>query len=360
MRPRAFFDQPLVLVLSLLIVAVPAAAEAPRPQPHGLNPPPFMMPQLSSGVPSIQALTLSGTHTVYAGSFGMGVFRSDNRGDSWVPVNEGIADRFVLCLATADDGTVYAGTFRSGVFESRDGGKSWQTINHGLKRLEIKALLIHSGIIYAGTADGLYRRSLHGDQWRVVTTGLDDTLVHSIAVAPERSMYVGTSGQGIYRYENKPHVEGWTRLSHGLVDHEGLVENFIRVVAIDKDSALYAGTFDGGVFLSTDAGKHWRPISRALPNDSIRGIVTNDKGLFVATGRGVFKSSDQGRQWTPINRGLTELSVQVLVYSGAGSLYAGTSGGIFRSDDDGNNWVGISSGLQADQTEPESPERKRP
>jgi photosystem II stability/assembly factor-like uncharacterized protein len=133
------------------------------------------------------------------------------------------------------------------------------------------------------------------------------------------------------------------------VDHEGLIENFIRVLAIDKEQALYAGTFDGGVFRSGDGGMTWRPISRALPNDSIRGIVTNDKGLFVATGRGVFKSHNQGVQWMPLNKGLTELSIQALIVAGDGALYAGTSSGAFRSDDDGKSWVGISDGLHAPQ-----------
>jgi len=43
---------------------------------------------------------------------------------------------------------------------------------------------------------------------------------------------------------------------------------------------------------------------------------------------------------------LTELSVQVLIATGGGALYAGTSSGVFRSDDDGMNWVTISEGLQ--------------
>jgi photosystem II stability/assembly factor-like uncharacterized protein len=313
--------------------------------PHGLRPPDFEIPAL----PSVQAITVAGLQSVYAGSFGKGVFRSDDRGNTWVPVNEGMTDRFILSLAVAEDGAVYAGTFRGGVFESRNGGKSWQAVNNGLKRLEIKALMISAGVIYAGTGDGLYRRTLRGDEWSVVTKGLDETLVHSVAMSSDRTLYVGTSGRGIFRYDNNPQGPGWTRLSHGLVDHEGLVENFIRVIAVDKDNALYVGTFDGGVFASTDAGKSWRPISRALPNDSIRGIVTNDKGLFVATGRGVFRSQNQGRQWVAINNGLTELSVQVLIASTEGILYAGTSAGVFRSDDDGKNWVGLSKGLAGSQ-----------
>src|SRR5213593_4901219 len=206
-----------------------------------------------------------------------------------------------------------------------------------------QSLADRDGVIYAGTGDGVYRVAEGDNRWRVVTKGLDETLVHSLVMAPERTLFAGTSGRGVFRYKST--ASEWTRLTHGLVDHEGLVENFIRVLAVDKDQALYAGTFDGGVFRSGDGGQTWRPISRALPNDSIRGIVTNERGLFVATGRGIFKSLNQGRQWTPLNHGLTELSVQVLIVSDDGSLYAGTSSGVFRSDDDGEHWVGISTGL---------------
>jgi photosystem II stability/assembly factor-like uncharacterized protein len=125
-----------------------------------------------------------------------------------------------------------------------------------------------------------------------------------------------------------------------------LVENFIRVLAIDKEQELYAGTFDGGVFHSSDGGKSWTPISRALPNDSIRGLITNDRGIYVATGRGIYKTVDRGRQWMPLNKGLSNLSVQVLFDAGDGAWYAGTNSGVFRSDDDGLNWIAISEGLQ--------------
>lgn len=337
-RPIVFFLT-AVCCLSTAAAIAGSGSFAVERKPHGHGLPEGFTPP----APSIQALTTAGSQTVYAGSFGMGVFRSDDRGSSWTSVNAGLSDPFILSLATGHDGTVYAGTFRGGVFRSRDNGNSWKPVNSGLKRLEIKALLIQEGTVYAGTGDGLYRMQEGADHWTVVTKGLDETLVHSIAMAPDRTLYVGTSGKGLFRY--KPNGSEWQRLSHGLVDHEGLIENFIRVLTMDKNQMLYAGTFDGGVFLSKDGGVTWRPISRALPNDSIRGIVTNEKGLFVATGRGVFKSQNQGVQWIPVNNGLTELSVQVLVAANDGALYAGTSSGAFRSDDDGKNWVGISEGL---------------
>jgi photosystem II stability/assembly factor-like uncharacterized protein len=294
--------------------------------------------------PSVQALAVAKDHVLYAGSFGLGVFRSDDRGDSWSPVNHGLTDPFVYCLAAADDGTIFAGTVNGGVFQSRDKGRSWQKMNAGLNRLEVKVLLIANGVLYAGTGDGAYRHSPQDNRWIVVTKGLDETLVYALAMNADQILFAGTSGKGVFR--DKGDGSGWKRLSHGLVDHEGLIENFIRVLAVDKQQALYAGTFDGGVFRSSDGGQSWKPISRALPNDSIRGIITGENGLFVATGRGIFKTVDHGRQWIPLNRGLTELSVQVLIASGEGGFYAGTSSGVFRSRDEGRSWINISEGLR--------------
>ena len=293
---------------------------------------------------SIQALTTVGNKVVYAGSFGMGVFRSDNRGSLWTSTNEGLTDPFILSLATGKDGVVYAGTFRGGVFRSRDEGKSWQPLNDGLKRLEIKTLLVTANGIYAGTGDGVYILNGEGTKWTVVTGGLDEILVHAIAKAKDGTLYAGTSGKGVLRFKERS--AGWTRLRQGLRDHEGLVENFIRVLTIDKDEGIYAGTFDGGVFRSADGGQTWTPISRALPNDSIRGLISNDRGIYVATGRGIYKTVDRGGQWTPLNKGLSNLSVQVLLDAGDGAWYAGTNSGVFRSDDDGLSWTAISQGMQ--------------
>ena len=115
-------------------------------------------------VASVQALVAAGGGVVYAGSFGHGIFRTGDRGGSWVQTGPGVTDPFILSLAIDKNGAVYAGTFRGGVFRSRDEGKTWQPINAGLKRLEIKALLVTGDEIYAGTGDGVYRLTQPGDQ----------------------------------------------------------------------------------------------------------------------------------------------------------------------------------------------------
>ena len=322
-----------------LIIAVMMGLLLSPGSPATAQPGPFD-PQAAS----IQAITLVGTDVLYAGSFGLGLFRSEDRGATWMKSGDGVGDPFILSLATAKDGTVYAGTFREGVFRSTDQGKSWRSVNAGLKRKEVKTLLAVGDLVYAGTADGVYRLRAGEDHWTVVTSGLDEILVHALVQSADGTLYAGTSGKGVLRF--KPNSTGWVRMRHGLKDHEGMIENFIRVLTIDPEGGIYAGTFDGGVFRSHDEGMTWRPISRALPNDSIRGIVFNSRGLFVATGHGIFKTMDKGHQWVPLNNGLTSMAVQVLVESPNGSLYAGTNAGAFRSDDDGKSWNAINQGLE--------------
>lgn len=311
---------------------IPAADPASSPGPF------------EQSVASVQALVMDGHGTIYAGSFGHGIFRSADRGSTWVRVGGGVTDPFILSLSSTKDGAVYAGTFRGGVFRSRDDGHSWQPVSTGLKQLEVKSLLAVDQELFAGTGDGVYRLRHSDDRWIPVTTGLDDTLVHALARSADGTLFAGTSGKGLFRFS--PRSSGWVRLHHGLKDHEGMIENFIRVLVIDHDQNIVAGTFDGGVFRSADGGLTWRPISRALPNDSIRGIVSSDQTLIVATGNGIFKTMDQGKQWTPVNRGLTNPAIQVLIGSKETGLYVGTSSGVFRSDD-GSSWIAVNEGLEA-------------
>ncbi|MBM4126038.1 MAG: hypothetical protein FJ247_01640 [Nitrospira sp.] len=325
------------MLLFVSVAAVGAHAEGP---PAGA---------FDQSATSVQALATGGNGAVYAGSFGHGLFRSLDRGGIWEPVGNGITDPYILSVTVTTAGIVYVGTFRGGIFRSRDEGKTWQPVNAGLKRLEVKALMAVDEELYAGTGDGVYR--LHGseDRWAVVTTGLDDVLVHALARSSDGTLYAGTSGKGILRF--KRNSSGWVRLQAGLKNHEGMIENFIRVIVVDQEQGIMAGTFDGGVFHSADGGQTWRGISRALPNDSIRGIALVDHGVIVATGNGIFKTVDKGKQWVPVNKGLTSPSVQSLIASGDGRYYAGTSAGVFRSDD-GLTWMAVNQGLEVGMAPP--------
>ena len=295
--------------------------------------------------PSIQALATTGGGVLYAGSFGFGVFFSDDYGETWEAINDGLGDRFILCLSADEKGTVYAGTVRGGVFRTKEDGKTWESIRAGLKFVEVKSLLTHHGTVYAGTGRGVYQWDETVHEWSAVAPGLDQMLIASLAMTNTSQLFAGTAGKGLYRIDATKHGR-WQRTGDPLVDpKEHLTHTYIRVLTVSPQQHLYVGTQDGGVYRSKDSGKTWKPIGRSLPNDSIRGIVATRAALYVATGRGIFTNNFQNSKWVPVNNGLTELSIQVLMAVSENELYAGTTAGAFRSQDAGNHWVNISEKL---------------
>ncbi|MGB0909459.1 MAG: ligand-binding sensor domain-containing protein [Nitrospirales bacterium] len=297
--------------------------------------------------PSVQALAVTQAGVLYAGSFGMGMFRSDDQGMTWMPVNIGLTDHFFLCLAVDAQDRVYAGTVRGGVFRTKADGQQWEEIGDGLKRVEVKSFLIHSTGVFAGTGRGVYRWNESTKSWSIVAEELDQLLVASLAMIQEKVLLAATAGKGLFRYDVSGETAStWQGKGSELIDpKERLHHRFLRIVATDKRNHIFLGTQDGGIFRSTDQGNSWHTISRTLPNDSIRSIVSHESNLYVGTGRGIYKLDSTARRWIPKNTGLADTAIQTMIVSPDGVLYAGTSAGAFRSDNDGTQWVNISEGL---------------
>ncbi len=111
---------------------------------------------------------------------------------------------------------------------------------------------------------------------------------------------------------------------------------------------IFAGTQNGGVFLSTNNGKSWTLPSTRLSNEIVYALGVEGTNLFAATGDGVFLSTDNGTNWAATS--LTNANVSALAISGtnifAGTIYTGVSnGGIFLSTDNGTSWSAVNTGL---------------
>lgn len=92
--------------------------------------------------------------TIYAATFGGGVFKSINGGNDWSPV--GLINRDVnsLIVDPNSPNIIYAGTFLAGVFKSTDAGEHWFEINTGLINRNVSSLALNktdSATLYAGT-----------------------------------------------------------------------------------------------------------------------------------------------------------------------------------------------------------------
>jgi photosystem II stability/assembly factor-like uncharacterized protein len=88
-----------------------------------------------------------------------GMYRSNNNGDTWAYIRmEGIF-AYVHSLAFNSNGHLFAGTSGLGVFRSTDNGSHWTST--GLTGKFVTSLAVNSvGILFAGTnADGVFRSS---------------------------------------------------------------------------------------------------------------------------------------------------------------------------------------------------------
>lgn len=346
MSPLQFFRCIFVsLFLNALAGGIVFGASQTHPNPFG--------PQ-GAQAPSIQSFATTDSGLIYAGSFGLGVFVSDDQGATWKTINSGLSDRFILSLTVDQKGIVYAGTVRGGIFRTKGDGISWEAISQGLKRVEVKSLLAHPQGIFAGTGRGVYQWHESEQTWSEVADGLDQVLVSSLVMMDGQRLFAGTAGKGVLWLDTtKPGVATWQHIKSQFRDvKERLRHNHIRILAKNSDNTLFVGTQDGGIFHSVDLGKSWHTFGRSLPNDSIRGIIPTNGGVFVATGRGVYSTSQPKDKWISVNTGLTQRAIQVMIVTSQDDLFVGTSAGAFRSQDHGQHWVNVSEGFGTQQSMP--------
>lgn len=124
----------------------------------------------------------------------------------------------------------------------------------------------------------------------------------------------------------------------------------VRALEVDPSdpNRLYFGTLDGQIYVSEDAGRHWRLLVNfnrpRLFVDHILIDPRNSRVLYVATHRhkeagAFFKSTDGGRTWRESpelrNEALHSLTQSE---SDPNVLLTGTISGIFRSNDSGETW----------------------
>lgn len=302
---------------------------------------------------SVQALALGPNGTVFMGTFGNGIFKSEDGGGHWEAISEGLGDPYIMTLlikpvhgkkSGKSNTIIFAGTARFGVYRSRDEGLHWEKVNTGLTNTQVSALLYDKkNKLYAATGKGVFRSDDHGDHWTAHNTGLSDVLVRSLIIDREGSLYAGTGGKGLYK--RKARQPSWERLSRGFEGDQGLLENFIRVLRLGRDGTVYAGTFDGGVFTSRDGGKSWNDLNQGLINQSIRAILEGKDGmLYLGTGRGIFARSPKDTRWSSINGVLEDLNVQSMVIDDQGHIYAGTAQHLYKGSSKGD-WIRLTDEL---------------
>ena len=289
--------------------ATPGGAhQGPHQRPRGVGPidPAQRFPYavLSGAGGHFHALAVAPElHPLLAGTH-LGLFRSDDRGQTWrllAPRVSGVNIRSLV--RDAETGALYAATREHGVIESRDEGGRWQSVMRGLPGRDVQALALDEGsprILYAWvTRVGLFRREHAGGRWIRLSESAPRLDVASLAVHPTDAarLYVGT-GRGVWLSEDGG--RHWHFLPSGLPRRIGAV-----AVVPGPPARLLAATVEG-TFVGTPDGTGWTPApahpSWWGPLTAFAVLPAQPDAVFAASHEGivaVWRLSQ--REWVPVS-----------------------------------------------------------
>jgi hypothetical protein len=248
----------------------------------------------------------SAPNRIYAGIEPAGLFISEDRGDSWEPIKSlndhktndtwqpaggGLALHSIL-IDPYDETRMFCGISAGGVYRTDDGGATWEPINKGVradflsKRYPKTGQCVHKLLMHPARQDRLYQQNHHGtyrsddcgESWIEISDGLPSDFGYALAldptdpdtlfVIPEESSEMRATVDGKLRiYCSRDAGGAWRPLTRGLPQENAYVSILREGLTNDtmEPCGLYVGTSSGHLFASRDRGESWQMLASFLP-----------------------------------------------------------------------------------------------
>jgi photosystem II stability/assembly factor-like uncharacterized protein len=265
------------------------------------------------------------------------VYVSTNSGQTWKRSAPPVVNVPPIEALLVQNGRLYAGSFGKGVFVSDDLGTTWNAFNQGLvggfldTQLDISDLRVRGDSIYAATSGaGVYARSLGaGGTWAPFGTQLEPNQasnVTSMALGGTRLLVMATSNGQVFF--NDPGDGDWSTSDlDNLGLHPGLTPDYAKW----NGSSWVVGT-NLGMFRSTGGEEPWTRTDVGFGPLNWVPITTFGSRFYaafnIAPGAIIEASDDGGATWHD-EEDFPGVFIRDLGTSGT-TLYAARGDGLWR------------------------------
>lgn len=314
---------------------------------------------------------------IWSGGVSGGLWRSDDAGTTWQPVDDWWTNLAIACMAMdpSDPDVMYVGTGEGfyndnvlrgvnsssvrgvGVFKTTDGGASWTHLPSTstwpfTQRIEVSPA--NPNVLLASIRPGGIHRSADGGAtWTQVEGSFASYQVRfdpndgnkAVAHVVDASL----SNHGVVYSTDAGQT--WTRAASGLGVQTGYDARIELCYAASAPGVVYASCGSGGgtIWRSADGGRNW--VQRTTSGQTAANWYYNgfwvdptDENVMVVGAFHVWRSTDGGRSVTQITNGYImttdpHLDVHHVVadpgYDGSTNrrVYVATDGGLHVADD---------------------------
>jgi photosystem II stability/assembly factor-like uncharacterized protein len=250
--------------------------------------------------------SLTDPDTVYAGVEDAALFRSVDggrtwqelaglrghpSGASWGPGAGGLGLHTIVLDPTHPD-RIFIAISAAGVFRTDDAGKTWRPVNQGLRSQHIPdptaevghcvhRIAMHPsrpGVLFMQKHWDVMRTDDAGESWQEVSGNLptdfgfpidvhahEPDTIYVVPIKSDSEHYPPDAKLRVYR--SRTGGNEWEALTQGLPQKDCYVNVLRDAMSVDSldPCGVYFGTTGGQVYASSDAGDNWAPIVRDLP-----------------------------------------------------------------------------------------------
>jgi ligand-binding sensor domain-containing protein len=193
------------------------------------------------------------------------------------------------------------------------------------KDMQVRSLYSdRDGNLWVGTnGDGLYRFKDPAVRMFTTADGLPEDLVMTVIVAHDGSIWTGANCGGITRFDGKRFQT--------YSEKDGLLNSCVWSIAEDQNRDLWIGTYGGGAFHYHDGNFTQYSKSQGMADNIVNYILAaRDGAVWFGTPNGVTRLKDgQFRNFTTAD-GLSDDAIATIFEDRAGNIWAATRLGLNR------------------------------